>query len=248
MLAWAQRADVECKRLHQELRDRSDHLAGTLRIGALNSTTPFLGIFTLPFQQRFPEVNLRVMNHNAYEIQQGVEELGFDVTISYLDNKPGRYRRSRSLYAQEYYVLMRKGCIFSGRESVVWEELSKVPLCVFPEETSVLGSGISERLKESHPGIARLETNSMYVLLDHVRTGTCASILPKPVLFMIAGSDEFEAIPLPSSGEDGDIGIAVPHRDPESALAEAFFEIATSEDVLNRFYEFFQPSSLALPR
>ena len=44
VLAWAQRMEMDCARLREELRDRSNSLAGTLRIGVLNSTTPFTSI------------------------------------------------------------------------------------------------------------------------------------------------------------------------------------------------------------
>jgi DNA-binding transcriptional LysR family regulator len=113
VLAWAQRIEMDCKRLRQELRDHTNNLAGTLRIGVLNSTTPFTSIFTIPFSQRFPEVNLKVMQHGPFDIQQGLEDFTFDVAISYLDAKPHRYRFSHSLYTQEYYLLTRKGSRFS---------------------------------------------------------------------------------------------------------------------------------------
>ena len=243
VLAWAKRIELESKRLQQELRARNDYFAGTLRVGVLNSTTPFVSIFTLAFQQRFPEVNLRVMTHNPFEIQQGLEEFSFDVAISYLEDKSRLYKRSHALYTQEYYVLIRKGCLLSGRRSVSWEELRQIPLCLFPAETQVLGTEVSELLGEGNLGM-RLETNAMFVLLDQVRTGSWASILPKPVLFMVAGSDEFEAIPLPRTAEAGCIGIIVPHREPGCQLAEAFFEIATSTEVLNKFYEFLNPAAV----
>jgi len=248
VLNWAQRMEMDCKNLRQELRDRSNNLAGTLRIGVLNSTTPFLSIFTIPFSQRFPEVNLKVMNHNPFDIQQGLEDFAFDMAISYLEDKPRRYRFSHTLYTQEYYLLTRKRSRFSPKGPVSWEDVKGLPLCLFPAETHVFGSEVYETLGGAHPGVARVETNAMMILLDHVRTGNWASILPKPVLFMIAGSDEFEAVPLPLTADAGAIGIAVPHREPESYLAEAFFDLATSSDVLGKFHEFFQPSPAATRR
>jgi DNA-binding transcriptional LysR family regulator len=241
VLAWAQRIEADCTRLRQELRDRSNNLAGTLRIGVLNSTTPFVSIFTVPFQQRFPEVNIKVMSHNPFDIQQGLDEGSMDLAISYLDEKLRRHRYSHVLYKQEYYLLTRRNSRFSPRGPVSWDDVKGLPLCFHPAETQVFGSEVYQTIGDAHPGVPRLETNAMMILLDHVRTGNWVSILPKPVLFMIAGSSEFEAIPLPLTAEAADVGIVVPHRDPEVPLAEAFFELATSRDVLSKFHEFFHP-------
>jgi DNA-binding transcriptional LysR family regulator len=241
VLAWAKRMEVEHRRFREELRACSDSFGGILRLGVMNSTTPFISIFTLPFQEHFPEVNFRVMNHNPFEIQQGLEEFSFDVAFTYLDDRPNRYRYSHPLYVQEYYVMIRKGSLFSGKESVSWEELRHVPLCLYPPETQVLGTEVAHLLGEGGRG-RRLETNSILVLLDYVSTGKWASILPKPVLFMVAGSDKFEAIPLPRTPEAGSVGIAVPHREPPCELARLFFESATEREVLKTFHEFLGPT------
>jgi DNA-binding transcriptional LysR family regulator len=242
VLAWAKRMQLEHKKLQEELRAGGDDRGGLLRLGVMNSTTPFVSIFSLAFQQHFPTVSLRITTQNPFEIQRGLEELSFDVAISYLADERGHYKHSHPLYRQEYYVLARKGRLFKNRKSVSWEELGQLPLCLYPPDTQVLGTEVAELLGNGEPG-SRLETNAMFVLLDHVKTGKWASILPKPVLFMVAGSDEFDAIPLPRTAEAGCIGIAVPDRRPGSHLAEKFFEIATSETVLKRFYKFLHPSA-----
>ena len=217
----------------------------------MNSRTvlsDIVAIFTIAFAKRFPEVNLRVIQHNPFDIQQGLEEGAFDVAISYLADKPQRYRFYHPLYTQEYYLLMRKGSKFVHHDSITWDEVKSLPLCLFPAETHIFGTEVYETLGDAHPGVPRLETNAMMVLLDHVRTGKWVSILPKPVLFMIAGSDELEAFPLPLTAEAGTIGIVVPHSEPESHLAEAFFQIATSPDILAKFHEFFQPNTASRRR
>jgi DNA-binding transcriptional LysR family regulator len=244
VLSWAQKMEKACQRLHQELRDKTGELGGTLRVGVLNTSTPFTSIFTIPFQRHFPEVNLRVMQGHTFEIQQGLEDLTYDVTISFLDESSRRYLLSHPLYRQEYYVLTQKDGPFSGRPSATWDELKKVPLCVFPAETRVFGSAVYQILGTPPPGVPRMETNNMFILLDHVRSGSWISVLPKPVLFMVAGSHEFEAIPLPTTSDADWIGIAVPQREPRAPLAEAFFEIATSEPVLKHFQEFLKPSGV----
>ena len=66
--------------------------------------------------------------------------------------------------------------------------------------------------------------------MDHVRTGKWASVLPRPVRIMASDDPELEAIPLPNIGKASSVAIAISKREPVSPLAEAFFELARSEE------------------
>jgi hypothetical protein len=72
------------------------------------------------------------------------------------------------------------------------------------------------------------------VVMDYVQTGKWASVLPRPIHLMILHDGELEAIPMPKTGERPCMGIVIPLREPASALAEAFFEPATSKEVMRR--------------
>jgi DNA-binding transcriptional LysR family regulator len=239
VLAWARRIQSESKTLQAQLR-ASDQCLHTLRIGALNTTGPFTSLFTIPFERRFPEVSIRLMHGRPFEIQQGIEDLSYDVIVGSLDLQREHYLRWFELYEQEYYVFTSKEGLLSGRAAVSWEDLREVPVCLFPPETHVFDEDIYQSLGPPAPGVPRLETNNMFVLLDHVRTGCWVSVLPKPVLFMVAKSEGFDAIPLPRRANPGVVGIAIPYRAPLNHLAETFFECATSPEVLDQFREVFQ--------
>ena len=181
-----------------------------------------------------------MISQNPFEVQQGIEEYTFDLALNYLDEKTQRYKFSHPLYKQEYYLLCQKGSKFLRMGPITWERVKEMPLCLYPSETHVFDPHVYEIIGEPAPGQLRVETNAMMVLLDHVRSGKWASILPKPVLFMVAGNDEFEVAPLPRSKSPGTVGLIVPQREPACHLAEAFFHIATSPDVLETFNEFFE--------
>jgi DNA-binding transcriptional LysR family regulator len=234
VLAWAYRLQDERKALDAQLR-ASDEFRRTLRIGALNTTGPFTSLFTIPFELRFPDVSLQQVNASELDIQRGVHDSAFDVVISILEPKRERYLRYCELYTQEHYVFTRKGGPFSGAREVKWEDLKDTPLCLYPSETRVFDEDIYEIVGPPSAGTPRLQTNNMFVLTDHVRTGRWISILPKPVLFMVAKDREFEAIPLPSLPDRDIIGIAIPRVTPIHTLAEQFFQIATSDEVIALF-------------
>lgn len=230
VLAAAQHMSLECDRLHQKLRDQRNDFSGTLRIGVLGSTIPLLKTFTLPFQRQFPNVNLRVMVQSAFDTQQAFEESSLDIAITYLDQKLRRYCRAHVLYTEEYELLIRKGTAFSGQAEASWEDLRQLPLCLLSPDINIFGTRESEILNETLSKTPHIVTNAIWMVMDHVRTGKWASVLPRPVRIMIADDDKLEAIPLPPTGRTQVVAIAIPRRKPASPMAEAFFKVATSDE------------------
>lgn len=232
VLAWAQKTTTDAARLKEKLAERQGSFTGTLRIGVLGSTIPLMKTFTLPFQQRYPNVNLRVTIHSAFDIQQAIEECSIDVGITYIDRNSRFYGRSQLLYDEEYELLIRRGTRFSGEASVPWKAVGDLPLCLLMPETRIFGAEESEILNDALTKTPHIVTSAIWMVMDHVRSGKWASVLPRPVRIMIADDDELEAIPLPKTGDPPSVGIVVPKMEPRSPQAEAFFEIATSSESL----------------
>ena len=87
VLAWARNLALDWDRLHERLRERPDTFSGTLHVGVLASTIPLMKLFTLPFQKRFPNTNLRITAHNAFDIAQAVgKSSSMDVVVTYMEN------------------------------------------------------------------------------------------------------------------------------------------------------------------
>ncbi|HLK50010.1 MAG TPA: LysR family transcriptional regulator [Bryobacteraceae bacterium] len=230
----AQRMANERDRLRQQLRDRHDLSSGTLRIGVLGSAVPLLKALTLPFCQRFPQVNLSVMLQSPFDVQQSFEASSLDVAITYIDKSLRRRCRTHVLYTEHYDLLIRKGTIFSSRKSVSWEELRRLSLCLLSPDSPIFGKSESAVLDELRTNAAHIVTNAIWMVMDHVRTGKWASVLPRPVRIMVSGDAELEAIPLPNIGKAASVGIAVSKRESVSPLADAFFELATSNEISSR--------------
>jgi len=94
----------------------------------------------------------------------------------------------------------------------------------------VLGLDEVELLWNTKQRAPQIATDSIYLVMDHVRTGDWASVVPRAIMPMIAVTGEFEAIPLAQTGQPARWGVVIPPRDPPSPLAEAFFEVAASEE------------------
>lgn len=224
----AQQMADERDRLREQLRDRHNHSSGTLRVGVLGSTVPLLRSFTIPFCHRFPHVNLSVMLQSPFDVQQAFQASSLDVAVTYIDPRLRRYCRTEILYTEQYDLLIRKGTTFSGRKSVRWDDLTRLALCLLSPESPIFGKSESEILAELLTKTPHIITNAISMVIDHVKTGKWASVLPRPVRIMVSDDSELEAIPLPNIGSATPVGLAVPKRESGSPLAEVFFELATS--------------------
>jgi DNA-binding transcriptional LysR family regulator len=230
----AQRMANERDRLRQQLKDRVDGLPGTLRVGVLGSTVPLLKSLTLPFVERFPNVNLSAMLQSPFDVQQAFEASSLDVAITYLDQRLRRHCRVQILYTEQYDLLIRKGTALSGKKLVAWEELTRLSLCLLSPDSPIFGKSESEILGQILTKTPHIVTNAIWMVMDHVRTGKWGSVLPRPVRVMVADDPELEAIPLPNIGKPAVVGIAISKRSPVSPLAEAFFEMASSRETLSQ--------------
>ncbi|MDP9052760.1 MAG: LysR family transcriptional regulator [Acidobacteriota bacterium] len=230
VLAWAQRTAIECQRLQQELRDGTGQLAGTLRLGVMGSATPITSWLTVPFAKRFPKIRLRIVIQSGAQIMQELEEFSLDVGITILDEKVAGSMRSARLYDEEFQLLIRKGSAFSGRPTVSWDEVQDLPLCLFTPESYFPGTQESKFLWTA-PQTPQIAAGSILLLVDHVRTGHWASVVPRTIIPIIANQGDLEAIPLRPKGRKLSMGIVIPHRDPPSPVADTFFEIASSREV-----------------
>ena len=168
------------------------------------------------------------MLQSPFDVQRAFEASAVDVAITYLDTRLRRNYRAHVLYTEQYDLLVQKGTIFFGRRWVAWEDLTKVSLCLLSPDSPIFGKAESEILAEILTKTPHIVTNAIWMVMDHVRSGKWASVLPRPVRIMASDDPELEAIPLPSIGKASSVGIAISKRGPVSPLAEAFFEMATS--------------------
>jgi DNA-binding transcriptional LysR family regulator len=227
----AHRMASERDRLRQELKRQHDDLSGTLRIGVLGSAVPLLKTFILPFRDRFPHANLNVLVRSPFDIHQGFESSALDIAITHLDQGLRRHCRTHILYTEQYQLVFRRGSSFSAWKPVSWENLTQLPLCLLSPDSPIFGSWESEILQAILAKTPHITTNTIWLVMDQVRTGKWASVLPRPVTLMVSGSTELEAIPLPRTGKSRSVAIAIPRREPMSATANAFFELAKSKEV-----------------
>jgi DNA-binding transcriptional LysR family regulator len=233
VLTWARQALADSEKLQEELRRATGNFSGTLRIGVVNFATPLATILLLPFEEQWPQINIRMFTRNAYDLQQYIEDFAIDVAITYLEPKQKRHGHFHTFYTEEYALLIHRSHPLSRRDSVTWDEVRDLPLCLLAPEMQVLGTEESKILTDKS-SVAQVIMNSVLAVTDHVKTGRWMSVLPRPIHVMIANDPELRAIPLPAVGEPPQLGIIVPDREPPSHMAAEFFKLATSKEVVRQ--------------
>jgi DNA-binding transcriptional LysR family regulator len=75
---------------------------------------------------------------------------------------------------------------------------------------------------------ATLESNSMIVLLTHVRTLRWASIMPEILIDALGPMDGVRSIPITAPDLEHTIGLVAPRREPSTPMVTALVTIARS--------------------
>lgn len=218
VLDWARRIVGDSRAMRQELNALRLGLVGRLRIAAVPSALAAAALLTTPYRAKHPDVQFTVLSRNSEQVLKLLDNLEIDAGITYLDNEPLGRVNTVPLYKESYRLLTTANAPLGNRKQVTWAELSKAPLCLLTPDTQtrriidkLLKSGDSEPL-------STLESDSMLVLLAHVRTGRWASVMPAKIAEILVTTGAIRAIPIVEPEAIHTIGLVVPTREPMTPL------------------------------
>ncbi|WP_102224232.1 LysR family transcriptional regulator [Acidimangrovimonas sediminis] len=220
VLDWARRIVGDARSLREEMRAVRAGLSGVLRLGVIPTALPMIARLTDRFTAAHPNVHLRIFSRTSAEILQEIEDLELDAGVTYLDNEPlGRVARV-PLYSEGYRLLVSGRMDLAARDSIAWNELGEVPLCLLTPEMQNRRI-VNHFLAEAGVAVsAPVESNSMIALLAHVATGRWASVVPEAMADLFASAD-FRAIPIRAPEVHSVVGLIAPWREPHTPLLEA---------------------------
>jgi DNA-binding transcriptional LysR family regulator len=221
VLEWARRIVGDARAMREEVASLRRGLSGTLRLAAIPTATPIVAALTTPFRMRHPEVRFSVHSTTSGEIGRLIADLEIDAGITYLENEPLGRLTAVPLYRERYRLLTAVDGVFGARDSVTWEEVARIPLCLLTPDMQ------NRRIIDRHlTNVGRvsaplLESNSMIVLLTHVRTAKWASIMPAVLADSFRLSERVRAVPIVEPDVSHLIGLVVPEREPMTPLCAA---------------------------
>jgi len=221
VLDWARRIVSDMRAMRQEVDALKHGLAGHLRIAAIPTALPIVALLTTPYQAHHPDVRFTLLSRTSVEVLSMLENLEIDAGLTYLDNEPLGRVQSLPLYTEYYRLLASTEGPLADRESVTWQEVGHMPLCLLTPDMQNRRI-IDAQLREAGVDLVpRLESDSVIVLIAHVRTGKWTSVMPARLADVLGVSKNVRTIPIVDPVVTHSIGLVVPHRNPLTPLINA---------------------------
>lgn len=228
VLEWARRIVGDAHSMQEELRALKHGLTGHLRIAVIPTALPMVHRLTGPYRARFPGVRFTIRSAASEEILSLLQNLEIEAGITYLDNEPLGRVASLPLFDERYCLLTAPGGAFEGRTSVTWAEAAAQNLCLLTPDMQ------NRRILEQHlraDGAGEspaLQSNSMLLLLSHVRAGGWVGIMPAILAETVEPLGPIRALPITEPSVSHRVGLVVPQRDPMLPMVDALMRVAAT--------------------
>jgi DNA-binding transcriptional LysR family regulator len=223
VLEWARRIVGDVRALKDEMRTVHAGLSGNLRIGVIPTALAMVADLTAPYTARHPNVRVSVLSRTSAEILDGLESLGLDAGITYLDNEPLGRVSQIPLYTEFYRFLCTNTSAHAQRKSVTWAEVAQEPLCLLTSDMQnrrIVNQHLSEAGTQTN---AMVESNSTIALISHVKSGIWSSVVPMKLAEMFIGQN-LVAIPITDPEAEHLVGLITPKRDPQTPVLQALID------------------------
>ncbi|WP_366654063.1 LysR family transcriptional regulator [Fodinicurvata sp. EGI_FJ10296] len=226
VLDWARRLVGDARAMRQEIAASREKLSGHLRIAAIPTALPMIPTLTTPYRALYPNVNFTILSRTSTAVLELLENLEVDAGVTYLGNEPVGRVGTVPLYREHYRLLTASDAPLGDRQSVTWSEVGGLPLCLLTPDMQnrrIIDRLLVEAGTASSP---TLESNSIVVLVAHVRTGKWASIMPAKLATTLGLTEKVRAIPIVGQENAQTVGLVVPQRDPMMPLTTALVRLA----------------------
>jgi DNA-binding transcriptional LysR family regulator len=207
--------------MRQDVKALKHGLNGRLRVAVIPAALPMVATVTRPLSARYPAVQFTILSRASTEILAMLENLEIDAAITYIDEPMTRVT-TIPLYRERYQLLMAQDSPFVNGSTATWTEVSEMPLCLLTPDTQ--NRQIVDGLMRGVGGNPRvtLESDSLTVLLAHVRSGEWLTVIPERVAEASNLGQEFHMVPIVEPDVVHTIGLIMPVREPNTPLAAAF--------------------------
>jgi DNA-binding transcriptional LysR family regulator len=221
VLVWARRIVGDARAMRQEIDTLKRGLNGHLTISVIPTALSMIAALTTPYRARHPNVTFTILSRTSIEVLEELDDLVVDAGITYLDNEPLGRVSTIELYRESYRLLTAADGEFGSRERVTWAEAGRLPLCLLTPDMQNRRI-VDQLLRASGIDVApTLVSNSMQVLLSHVRTGRWSSVMPTILVETLGVGERVRPIPIVEPDAQHTVGLVTPRREPQTPLVAA---------------------------
>lgn len=226
VLEWARRIVGDMRAMRADIETMKQGLTGHLRLAVVPTALPLVSRLTSVFWAQHPGVKLSISSNSSTEILSRLDNLESDAGITYLDNEPIGRVGEVPLYRERYHLVTNANGPFGDRQSVTWEEVATLPLCLLSPDMQnrrIINRIFSEAGLTVEP---MLESNSIVVLGHHLNTGMWSTVMPKIMADSLNFPPIVRVIPIVAPEISTLIGLVVAMRDPQPPLTAALINEA----------------------
>jgi DNA-binding transcriptional LysR family regulator len=221
ILEWAWRIAGDARAMRQEMKALTQGLAGHVRIAAIPMALAVVAALTTPYRARHPDVSFTVLSRTSAEILELLDNLKIDAGVTYVDNEPIGLVQTVPLYREQYRLVTSENGPLGNREQVTWADVGRIPLCLLTPDTQsrrIIDRYLRDAGCEPTPSLV---SDSMTVLLTHIRTGQWASVMPAQLAEVLGLVNTVRSIPIVARDPYPTIGLVVARREPMLPLTAA---------------------------
>jgi DNA-binding transcriptional LysR family regulator len=214
VLAWARRIVSDDRAMREEIRALRSGVTGHLRLAVIPTALAIAARLTTPFAARHPAVTLSLLSRTSDEILAGLDDLQMDAGLTYLDAESVGRARRLPLYRERYCAITPLQGPLGSRADLAWADLADVPLCLLTEDMQnrrIIGRKLRAAGVEPAPV---LESDSLFALLAHVRTGPWTTVVPLSIAATLDLAGRACTVPITDPQGGPVIGLIYPARDP----------------------------------
>jgi DNA-binding transcriptional LysR family regulator len=222
VLSWARRITGDARALREDLETARRGVSGLVRLACIPTALPVVAKLSAKFSARHPGVNFSIQSASTRALIGMLEDFQIDGGITYLDVGAFPGMAVTPLFREEYRLVTAATDIFPGRSSVRWNEIARLPLCLFTPDMQ------NRRIVDEMLGIQAsgplglfTETNSSLVMASLVSSGRWSSIMPPVLIEAIALDSEVRVIPIIDPYVAHSVGLVTVDREPATPLVRA---------------------------
>jgi DNA-binding transcriptional LysR family regulator len=227
VLTWARRIVSDDRAMREEVRALRLGVTGHIRLAAVPTALAAVARLTTPFAVSHPAVTLSILSRSSDEILTGLDDLQFDLGLTYLDAESVGRSRRLPLYRERYCAITPAQGPLADRADLAWSDLAGVPLCLLTEDMQnrrIIGRKLRVAGIEPAPV---LESNSLLALLAHVHHGLWTAVVPLSIAGILDQTGHACTLPIRDPQGGPVIGLIYPARDPLTPALTAFIQAAS---------------------